>query len=336
MKITPRETDKFIEAGYTRFGATLIYGPDYGLISERAKQIISNSQKQNYDPNFNFLKLDFKEANSSPDIIANEINSIPFNRHHKIIHMTHAGSVIGKELIELLEANSYAIIVISAGELPPAASLRKTFENSKKLACLACYHDDLVSIKQFIHKCLRENGYSYDTQIVDFLALRLGNDRLIATHEIEKILLYFAKSKKITYEELINFYTETNSELSVDNFIHYWVSGKTSPAINELQQILSMDKNHIAVVRQITSFFQKIRLIKSFFEEGKAEQDVFSQIKPPIFYKNVPFYRLAAKKLSMMQVDNMIKKLIKLEIDCKSIYINQGVLLDKFIIDNPF
>ena len=334
MKIPPRETDGFINSRYKAFAATLVYGNDYGRVSDRVQQIIKNAQQENFNPDFNLIKIDYKDLTADPSILENEINAISFNNHPQIIHIAHASSTIKKDLVELLETNSDAVIIVSTEELTPASSLRKNFESSKKLACLACYHSDQINIKNLISSKLKEEKYIFSSQIVDYLSSKLGNDHLIALNEIEKVILYFADTKQINYDDLVDFYTDTNRELSSENFINYFVNGKIPQAINELHQLIEVDKNQIAIVRQMISFFQKIKLIKAHMMNGKNEQEAMSKIRPPIFYKSAPFYRLALKKLTMQKLDYFIEALLKLEIQCKSTYIDQTIFLEKFVTDN--
>ncbi len=334
MKIAPKEINNFIANGFRQFTATLIYGNDYGSVVEKSEQIYRNFCTEAFDPDFNLVNLDFKDANSNPEIIINEIKGIAFNGQNKFIKLSHAGPSINKELIDAIKDNQDNIVIITTEELSPSSSLRKTFETEKNFACLACYHDDKVVIRSLISKKFQEYNLSFSPQILDYLVMKLGNDHRIAINEIEKIALYFYDKKNIDINELINFYTESNSELSTDNFISFFVQNKLNSAIMELSRLYDSDKNFVFIIRQLTNFFQKIKLIKAWMERGKNEYEAFAQIKPPIFFKNVPYHKMACHKLSMRQVDYLIEQLIELEINIKTAYEATSLLMEKFIVDN--
>lgn len=334
MKIPPKEIDNFIKKTFENYAACLIYGNDYGLVTEKVRAVINSSKKETFDPNFNFIRLDYKKIHEDITILNNEINSISFNNHKKIIHINYNSGIIRKELFTLVESNQHAIIIISAEELPPSSSLRKIFEKSKKLACLACYHDTEITIKNLIIQALQRNNYKFTSKAVEYLASRLGNDHQIVLNEIEKILLYFADNNNIRYEQIIEFYNDANNELAVDNLLLYLVKANIAKFLNELYSTLSNEKNHIYVIRQIINFFHKVRTIKSAMQNGKSESEALSIITPPIFYKNIPTYRLALQKLNLKKIDYLISELIRLEIRCKTININPLIFIEKFTYNN--
>ncbi|MEQ9115890.1 MAG: DNA polymerase III subunit delta [Rickettsiales bacterium] len=332
MKISAKEVNKFISSDFEKYSATLVYGNDYGLISEKTNDIINNSQNENYDESFNFLKLDFNEVNANPAILENEINSICFNQHKKIIHLSHASSTIKPELSKLLEANKNSIIVVSTEELKPSSSLRKTFESSNTLACIACYHDTAVVISELVKTMLNKAEIKYDFNVINYISQRLGNDHQIAVNEIDKICLYFADSKNISINDIASFYTDTNAELSLDNFLENLINGKTNKAIDEIHYLL-LQTNHISILRQILAFLQRLKSIKSNMKLGLSAQQAMSQIKPPIFYKSQPIYQKALSKLHEKVVDSLINKAIQLEIRLKTVYISPKIMIDKFVLE---
>jgi DNA polymerase-3 subunit delta len=334
MKIQPKNINQFIESDFKKYAAILCYGNDYGLISERSQQIIANSQKQNFDSSFNYIKFDFKDINSNPEVLNNELANLAFNNHHKIIHLSGGENTISKDLLSVIEDNRENIIIITANELPTNSSLRKSFETSSSLACLACYHDDKITIRNLIIKKLKEFDFKYDSKTIDYLVSILGNDHIIAINEIEKIILRFADSKRIELDKLLELENQSNAELSIDNCINYLIDNKPALALKEMENIISSENNHINIIKQLISFFQKLLIINLYLKSGVNEVEAFSKITPPIFYKNLPFYKLALRKFSNEKINDLIDKLIELETNCKTIYINPKIFIDKFIIDN--
>jgi len=332
VKIPPKEIASFTESGFKKYSATLVYGNDYGLISEKVQKIIKNSQEANFDESFNFIKLDYDEVNSDISKLESEIYSICFNQHRKIIHLAHASASMKAELKEMLENNSSSIVVVSSEELKPTSTLRKAFENSKNLACVACYHNSTAEIGQLIKKIFDNNGIVSDYNVHKYIEQKLGNDHQIAINEINKICLYFADTKKISLDDIVSFYTDTNSEISLDNFFENLVHGKIAKALSEIHY-LSLQTNHITIVRQILSFFQRLESIKASISLGLSQQQAMAQIKPPIFYKAQPTYTKAISKLQLRTIEKLISKTIQLEIQLKTIYINPQIILDKFILE---
>jgi DNA polymerase III delta subunit len=57
-----------------------------------------------------------------------------------------------------------------------------------------------------------------------------------------------------------------------------------------------------------------------------------NKIKPPIFFKNIPTVTQQCKLWSLEKVNTTQKKLIKLEINCKSSTYPEKTLISQFIL----
>ena len=66
----------------------------------------------------------------------------------------------------------------------------KTFHQKKKLACIPCYHDTDSTIKQTIINYSKKFNLKINSDSINYLSQKLGNDKLLTLQEIKKLSIY--------------------------------------------------------------------------------------------------------------------------------------------------
>src|SRR5690349_19460332 len=128
MKIAPKAVEAFLAAPGKEHVAALVYGPDAGLVRERAKRIASVLLGSNDDP---FAFSEFTEASLLADSarLADELSAISLLGGKRVILVRDAGD----KLVKLLEAaasclNKDVFLIVMSDELGTRSNLRSWFE----------------------------------------------------------------------------------------------------------------------------------------------------------------------------------------------------------------
>ncbi len=135
----------------------LVFGPDSGLVRERAQALIRASVDDVNDP-FSLARLDGDELAGEPTRLVEEANTIPLFGGRRAVWVKVGSRNIVPAVEALLGAASPDCrVVIEAGDLRRNAPLRALIERAKNAAALPCYEDDEKTLDRLIDTELRES-----------------------------------------------------------------------------------------------------------------------------------------------------------------------------------
>src|SRR5882762_9161928 len=120
----------------------LVFGPDSGLVHERAQALIRASVDDVNDP-FSLARLDGDELAGEPTRLVEEANTIPLFGGRRAVWVKAGARNIAPAVEALLgAAPPDCRVVIEAGDLRKSAPLRTLCEGAKNAAALPCYADE--------------------------------------------------------------------------------------------------------------------------------------------------------------------------------------------------
>ena len=181
----------------------LFYGSDAGLVSERARSIISRTVIDPKDP-FQLVRIDGDELAADPLRLADEANTVPlFGGGGRAIWIKAQGKAFHSALEPLLALPpSGCSVVIEAGALKKDAPLRRLCESAKNALAIPCYPDEANDIIRLFDAEARSANLTIAQDAKAFLASHLGQDRLATRSEIEKLLLFAHGAGEVTLDHV--------------------------------------------------------------------------------------------------------------------------------------
>ena len=127
----------------------LVFGPDAGLVRERAEALVRASVDDPKDP-FQLARLDGDDLAGAPMRLIEEANTVPLFGGRRAVWVKAGGRNIAPAVEPLLASPAPDCrVVIEAGDLKRSAPLRAICERSKHAVALPCYPDaerDLVRL----------------------------------------------------------------------------------------------------------------------------------------------------------------------------------------------
>ncbi len=343
MKITAAKADSFVNNLPANILAALIYGPDTGLVSQRAEVIAKQIVSDISDP-FCVTDISAAKIKEEPAIVADEMAAIGLMGGRRLVRLRDTPPGFSTTLAGIIkdapdDIEKQAFLLIVAGDLAPSSGLRKLFEKEQNLAAIPCYQDDARSIRTVIAGELRKHNIQCDHDAITFLAENCLGDRMVVIREIEKLSLYMGRptessSRSASLDDIIACIGET-TESSLDGICNAVANG------NHLQLDLSLKKASmqgivpIAILRAVQRYFMRIHLVVGMVAQGMAQEQAMGTLRPPVFFKQMPAFKAhisrwaIAHKQALWQVMNLI---YQAEFECKQTGANPELICGRYLM----
>jgi DNA polymerase-3 subunit delta len=198
------EVDSWLAKPDPRFFLVLVYGPDRGLVSERARTFAQKTGLPLDDP-FSVVRLEAGEAERDSGRLLDEARTVPMFSDRRLLWLRNAGAQKGlaDDVRALLaEPPRDAVVLIEAGDLKKGAPLRSAVEAAGTAMALPCYADDGRDLDALIDRELTRAGMTMTLEARQALRRNLGGDRLASVGEIEKLALYALGRSEITLDDV--------------------------------------------------------------------------------------------------------------------------------------
>ena len=202
MIIAARDADRFAAAPPKTLRAALVFGPDAGLVRERAEKLMKSVVPDLGDA-FNIADLSEAVLQADPARLADEAAAISMMGGRRVVRVRGAGNDL-TELFEgfLEDLPGDSLVVVEAGDLSRGTGLRKLFEDDDSAAAIACYADTARGLEDVVRDSLRADGFAIAPDALADAVSRLGSDRGVSRRELEKLALYAKGQKSVSLEDV--------------------------------------------------------------------------------------------------------------------------------------
>src|SRR6202051_2657749 len=134
-----KEIDAFLARPDPRRPIILLYGPDAGLVRERAEALLASAVDDPNDP-FSLVRLDGDELAAEPSRLVDEAMTIPLFGGRRAIRVRAGSRSFASGVDTLAEAPPKDCrVVIEAGELRPESPLRKAWGRATTAGAMGCH-----------------------------------------------------------------------------------------------------------------------------------------------------------------------------------------------------
>ena len=321
--------EKFLNNPNKNIKAILFYGANDGLAAERFDEVSKVIVGDINNP-FRVINLAIEDLENDKSRLLTEVSSLSFTGESKIIRIKNVGNSSSSYFQDLLNTNNDSLVILSAGELKPKSALRKLFEENSQLAIVPCYIDDISDIAGIIQNTISKNGYSISSDALSFVASHLGADRKIIFSELEKLCLYMGSKKEITISEVKECIGDSAS-LTMEDLCYAVSEGKHEASIRILENIFAEGISPVAVVRVLSSHFQKIYLTCDKVAQGLSVDNAIKTLKPPIMFKKMPSFHRIIEHWNSANSAKAISLLFNAEIEIKTTAYPQEIICAKTI-----
>ncbi|MBL0403548.1 DNA polymerase III subunit delta [Microvirga aerilata] len=208
-----------------RIGVFLFYGPDMGLINERARAVAERSVDNPSDP-FQLIRIDGDDIASDPGRLADEAGTMGLFGGKRAIWVKSTSRNIAPAVDAVLKSGMQdTVIVIEGGDLQKSSPLRTLCERSQNALALPCYADEAKNLGAVVDETLKSNGFSISRDARTALIASLGGDRLATRGELAKLMLYAHGQQEITLGDVDAIMSDVSS-LAMDAVVDAAFAGE--------------------------------------------------------------------------------------------------------------
>ncbi|MCR4378994.1 MAG: DNA polymerase III subunit delta [Rhodospirillales bacterium] len=318
MKITGAKIEAFLRAPDPAMRAILLFGPDEGLVRERAQRLAKLVLDDLNDP-FRVAEFTGAQLKDDPARLADEAAALAFGGGRRLVWVRQAADsceAACKSFLEL-DTPADALVVLDADDLSPRSKLRKLFEAAKNAACIPCYADDARTLPDVIRQHLNTHGLSADRDAISLLAQSLGSDRSVTRGELDKLALYMGAEKHITAEH-VRAAVGDSGAANMDDAIYAAAGGDMGKLETALTRLLADGTNAVQIVRAAQRHFQRLHLTRGHINNGMSADEAVKTLRPPLMFTLMDAFRGQLNLWSEDKLARAFEILTQAETDCKT------------------
>ncbi|MGC4024866.1 MAG: DNA polymerase III subunit delta [Mesorhizobium sp.] len=301
------EVDGWLSRPDTSKSIILFYGPDHGLVSERASRFVKQTGLPLDDP-FTVVRLDATEADEGGKL-SSEANTVSMFAEKRLLWVRNAQAQKGlaDEIKALCTTPPEAtIIVVEAGDLKKGAALRSTVETSDRAIALPCYADAERDIDALIDEML---GLPISMEARTALRRNLGGDRLATRAELEKLALFARGKDRIELTDIQEL-TGDVAELSLDDAVDAILDGKLETFDRLFQRYARSGSPVFLLANAMMRQLQTLRVLRAELDLGRrSASEIVAGARPPIFFSRKRTIENAVRKWALPSIDRALERL---------------------------
>ncbi|WP_417519881.1 DNA polymerase III subunit delta [Minwuia sp.] len=249
----------------------VIFGPDTGLVRERADRLARHHLGRDFDP-FQLVRLNAEALSDDPARLSDEVNQISMFGGDRVIRVTEASqAVVTRAGTALFEGPPPASVVIfEANDLKPANALRKLAAKSPMAAVLVCYPDGDQDLDRLAGDALREAGLSIEPDARAAIVDRLGPDRQSNRQMLDTLITYrLGQSGPITLAD-VEAVMGDQSEVGFDAIAFATFEGKTAQALSLFDKSVAEKTDPEMIMSSLFRHLDRFDTVIGFEQSGKG------------------------------------------------------------------
>lgn len=319
MKISARQADGFVKKPDPKVRAVLIYGPDSGLVRERAETLARGVVDDLADP-FRLAELDPAAVAKDAALLNDEAAAIALTGGRRVVRVKDAGDRLAEVMKTFLaDPPGDALVIVEGGELSASSKLRKAFEAASLGAALPCYRDEGRDLERFVGATIADQGLRASPDAVGLLADLLGGDRMLTRAEIDKLAVYMGDQKDVRVEDVLAVVADS-SYLTFETIARAVLTGDAVALGRGLDRAFAERESPIAILGAVRRDVQRLGLFVALIGETGSPDAALKAMRldPRRHFRIVDPLRAAARRWRPDDVATALTWLAEADLHCKS------------------
>jgi DNA polymerase-3 subunit delta len=317
VKLASSRIAEFLRRPDPEIRAVLFYGPDAGLVRERAETIARRVCPDLNDP-FRVADLSASVLATDPARLADETAQLSLTGGQRVVRVRGAGDILGKLFGEFLDDTpGDAFVVVEAGDLPSRSALRRAFEAAQRGAAIGCYPDTPRDLAAVIRETLTEHQITASRDATLFLVDQLGGDRLLTRSELEKLALYAGDGGRVELEDARLSVSDT-AGLELDDAVMATAEGDMARLERVLSRVFQEGESPVSVIRALLRHLHRLHLLAARLSGGASLEEVLRTARPPIFFKQQDSFRRQLALWTETRLRAQLDRIAKAELNMKT------------------
>jgi DNA polymerase-3 subunit delta len=331
MKLPANRVAEFLRKPPATARAALFYGPDAGLVRERADRLAAAICPDLRDP-FRVAELTGPALTADPARLADEFAALSLVGGRRVIRLRETGDGTSAIVASALDATSGdSLLVLEAGDLPPRSSLRKLCEAAPEIAAVACYADTPRDLAEVAREQLAAHRIAASQEAIQYLVAHLGNDRMVTRQELEKLALYAGDGGRVELADAMESVGDSTA-LELDDLVFAVAEGDLATLDWALGRAVREGQNAIGILRAVMRHFQRLHLAAARVAAGASPEEAVKALRPPPFFKLQDRFAAQLTAWSPRRAVAALEALTRAELDGKRTALPQETVLGEALV----
>jgi len=291
MKLTGTRASRFISAPQSDIIGVLLFGPDRGLVKERANQL-AKLYCANPDDAFATTILTADDLSSDTAKLTDEMSALSMFGDARLVRVRldheRNGGAISKIIksFDTVPQKAEAKFIIEAGDLTPRSAIRKAFEAAGNFVSIGCYAASTNDLANLVRTSLNEFSITIEPEALDLWTPLLEGDHALARGEIEKMALYKGygnqPNAKVTISD-IKTLAAGGQNVSIDDIIMNAMDGRPDACDASFKRAIAGKINSAVILRSLQRHLGRLIEANANMDGGDTPESAIKALRPPVF-----------------------------------------------------
>jgi DNA polymerase-3 subunit delta len=310
------DIDSFVARPDPGRPVALVFGPDAGLVRERAEALVRASVDDPKDP-FQLARLDGDDLAGAPTRLIEEANTVPLFGGRRAVWVKAGGRNIAPAVEPLLASPAPDCrVVIEAGDLKRSAPLRAICERSKHAVALPCYPDAERDLVRLIDTELRAESLAISAEARSALVPLLGGDRLASRHEIRKLALFARGKARVELDDVMAVVADA-STLALDGLIDAAFAGRTGELEAQFGKARTAGTAAGTIVSAALRQVAQLHRARLAVDEGAPIGTAMEGIQPFVHFSRKAAVELALRNWSAARLERAMTQVAEAALETR-------------------
>ena len=301
----------------------LVFGPDAGLVAERAKAILRASVDDPRDP-FSLVRLEGDDLADDPARLIDEVQTVPLFGGRRAISVRLGGKNTAGALEILLGTPIRDCrVVIEAGDLKRSSPVRTMCERARNAAAIACYPDQERDLARLIDEEMRAADLAIAADARACLVPLLGADRRASLSEIRKLALYAHGRGRVGIDDVAAVVADASS-LALDGVVDAAFAGSNRDVETEFAKARTAGTAPGSILSAALRQLTQLHRARIAIDAGASIEQAMSESRPPVHFTRRARVEAALKLWTSARLERTMAQLAEAVLDAR----RQGMLAE--------
>ena len=293
----------------------LIYGENTGLKQDIVKSVIELKEKKNIK--YKQFKFEEEEIIKNQNDFFNLIFSGSLFDKKKVIFVNRTTDRLFNLISEISKKDIKDILIFfEASQLEKKSKIRNLFEKDKNLVCIACYQDNNFDLIKIINDEIKQTKIKLSTESINLLIERASGDRNNLRNEVNKLKSFALNKQMVSYDQVKEL-TNMVGNYQNDYIVNICLNGDKKKLNKILRENNFSFEDFLILLKIFSKKIHRLLKIKIFNRLEKNLDQIFNQIRPPIFWKEKEDVKKQVRLWNEKKLNLIIKKINEIELNCK-------------------
>ena len=317
MKIAAGAAETFVKNPPADVRAVLLYGPDAGLVRERAEALVKRVADDPADP-FRVAEFAAASLRDDPARLADEAQALSLTGGRRAVRVREAGEALADPFESFLDgAVGEALVIVESGNLGPRSKLRKLFESARHAAAVPCYADDGRALQSVIRDALGRRAIRVSPDAMAYLLVNLGGDRMVSRTELDKLALYVGDGNEASLADAAAVVGDS-AAMTLDDLAFAVGAGDLAGLDRAVGRAFREGAAPVSVLRACARHVQRLHLAAGMVAEGRPPEAAVKALRPPVFFKQESAFLAQLRRWPAVALGEALARLTEAELACKS------------------